>query len=243
MAWIWLGSAIFLAYGIEAMTGFGSIVLALSMGALVFDLQSLVPMMVTLNILMTAPLTFRHRQHIQWPLLLRRVLPLMLAGTAVGVYLSPLVPAVWSKLLFALLIVWFSARAIRHTQAPQLQPVRRDITIAGAGITHGLFASGGPLLVYAIARLGLNKAQFRATLLTVWLTLNSGMTLWFLSRGVLAQQAHNILLMVPCVIAGALLGNALHHKINEAHFLRVVFTLLLLVGLLLAGTSLRTLLQ
>lgn len=243
MAWVWLGSAIFLAYGIEAMTGFGSIVLALSMGALVFDLQTLVPMMVTLNILMTAPLTFRHRQHIQWPLLLQRVLPLMLAGTAVGIYLTPLVPAAWSKLLFALLIIWFAARAVLQKQPPQMIPLRRDLTIAGAGVTHGLFASGGPMLVYAIARLGLNKAQFRATLLTVWLTLNSGMTLWFFSNGALAQQAHNILLMVPCVIAGALLGNALHHKINEAHFLRVVFALLLIVGFLLAGTSLRNLLQ
>ena len=32
--WMWLGLCIFIAFGIEAITGFGSIVIALSLGAL-----------------------------------------------------------------------------------------------------------------------------------------------------------------------------------------------------------------
>ena len=34
----------------------------------------------------------------------------------------------------------------------------------GAGISHGLFASGGPLLVFALAGTHLDKARLRATL-------------------------------------------------------------------------------
>ena len=242
MAWLWVGFAVMMAYGIEAMTGFGSIVLALSLSALVFDLQSLVPVMVTLNILMTGPLVIRHRAHIQWPLLLTRVLPLMLAGTATGIIITPYVPGAWAKFLFALLIIWFALRALLQQQPPAMLPLRRDITITGAGITHGLFASGGPLLVYAIARLGLNKSQFRATLLTVWLTLNASMTLWFFFSGRLQQHYQHILWLIPCVAVGALAGNALHHKINETVFLRVVFMLLLVVGGILAALSLPVLL-
>ena len=242
MAWLWVGFAVMMAYGIEAMTGFGSIVLALSLSALVFDLQSLVPVMVTLNILMTGPLVIRHRAHIQWPLLLTRILPLMLTGTAIGIMITPYVPGAWAKFLFALLIIWFALRAVLQQQPPAMPPLRRDITIGGAGITHGLFASGGPLLVYAIARLGLNKSQFRATLLTVWLTLNASMTLWFFISGRLQQHYQHILWLIPCVVVGALAGNALHHKINEAVFLRVVFMLLLVVGGILAALSLPALL-
>ncbi|WP_416305374.1 sulfite exporter TauE/SafE family protein [Neptunicella sp. SCSIO 80796] len=237
MAWIWIGFCIFFAFSVEAMTGFGSIVLALSLGALVMDIPTLVPLLVALNILMTAPLTLHYRQHIQFSILLKRVLPCMLIGTLLGVYLTPQVPATLAKLLFALLIIWFSARALLRKQAPPLNEIKRNMTMTAAGVTHGLFASGGPLLVYALARSQLGKMEFRATLLTVWLTLNSLLTCWFIWHGELQGQASRLLTLVPCVLAGAVVGNILHHKINEGLFLRLVFGLLLIVGLLLAATS------
>ncbi|WP_459782447.1 hypothetical protein, partial [Photobacterium sp. R1] len=92
MTLVWLGLAIILAFGIEAMTGFGSIVLALSLGALVMDIESLVHILVPLNLLMTAPLAWKLRQHIQVSFLLRTVLPMMLAGTAIGVLMTPYLP-------------------------------------------------------------------------------------------------------------------------------------------------------
>ncbi|MGH8433264.1 MAG: sulfite exporter TauE/SafE family protein, partial [Pseudomonas sp.] len=41
--WLWLGAGIFLAYTLEAMTGFGSVVIALSLGALVLPIKELLP--------------------------------------------------------------------------------------------------------------------------------------------------------------------------------------------------------
>ncbi len=39
--WIWLGVFILLAYTIEAITGFGSIVIALSLGALLLPIPAM----------------------------------------------------------------------------------------------------------------------------------------------------------------------------------------------------------
>lgn len=237
MAWIWIGCCIIFAFGIEAMTGFGSIVLALSLGALVMDIPTLVPLLVPLNILMTAPLTYRYRQHIQFTLLLTRVLPCMVLGTLIGVLLTPYIPAALAKLLFAILIIWFSARALLRKSPPPLNEKKRNLTMTAAGITHGLFASGGPLLVYALARSQLGKVEFRATLLCVWLSLNGLLTGWFIWHGELSNQLERLLMLAPCVLIGALLGNALHHKVQEGVFLRLVFGLLLVVGVLLTVSS------
>ncbi|MFC7001464.1 TSUP family transporter [Pseudobowmanella zhangzhouensis] len=182
MMW-WLMICIVFAFGVEAMTGFGSIVLALSLGALVYSIPELVTLLVPLNLVMTLPLCIRLRQHIQWRLLLTRLLPLMAVGTLLGQALLPWVNPDWLKLVFAMLITWFALRALLKSQALALPTGIANGLITLAGVTHGLFASGGPLLVYALARSQLPKAQFRATLLFVWLCLNSVLSLWFLFSG------------------------------------------------------------
>ena len=233
MTFIVVAIGVFIAFTIEAMTGFGSIVIALSIGALVMDIPVLVQWLVPLNILMTAPLVWRLRSHIAGSFLLTQVLPFMALGTLVGVLLTGQLPELYSKGLFALLICWFALRSLAQMQATEHSSATRGILVFSAGITHGLFASGGPLLVYACAKSGLDKTQFRATLLSVWLTLNGALTIWFVISGTLQQQASHILLLVPIVLVGALLGNFLHHKVSQQQFTRVVFSVLLVVGGLL----------
>lgn len=233
MSFVVVALGVLIAFTIEAMTGFGSIVLALSIGALVMDISLLVQWLVPLNILMTAPLVWRLRRHIAGGFLLKQVLPLMALGTFAGVLVTGHLPELFSKALFALLICWFAARSLAQMQSSAHGWVSRSALIFSAGITHGLFASGGPLLVYACAKTKLDKTQFRATLLSVWLTLNGALTLWFAVSGKLQQQLNHIVLLVPFVALGALLGNFLHHKVSQQQFSRIVFSVLLLVGALL----------
>lgn len=238
MTFLVVAIGVFIAFTIEAMTGFGSIVVALSIGALVMDISVLVQWLVPLNILMTAPLVWKLRRHVARGFLLTQVLPFMALGTLMGVLLTGQLPDLYSKGLFALLICWFAARSLWQVQATNHGSILRSVLIFFAGITHGLFASGGPLLVYACAKSGLDKTQFRATLLSVWLTLNGALTLWFAISGTLQQQASYILMLVPAVFIGALLGNFLHHKVSQQQFTRIVFSVLLLVGgLLLVKTA------
>jgi len=53
----------------------------------------------------------------------------------------------------------------------------------------------------------------------------------------LISQVQHIGFLVPCVAIGAWLGNVLHHKVNQAHFTRIVFITLLVVGFLLLGKT------
>jgi hypothetical protein len=45
----------------------------------------------------------------------------------------------------------------------------------GAGLVHGMYTTGGPLLVYALGREGLSKHVFRSTVTAVWLVFNVGL--------------------------------------------------------------------
>ena len=236
--WLLLGAFILLAYMVEAATGFGSIVIALSLGALLLPIPELLPVLVPLNIFQSGYLTFRHRARIHLPTLFGLILPLMAAGTALGYLLRPFLDGALLKPLFGLLVVWFATRelwrmlrggqAARHGRA-----VTRGLMLA-AGVTHGLFASGGPLLVYGLAGTPLDKARLRATLIAVWLSLNGMLTVIFLFDGSLVPNLPRIATYLPVVLVGLVAGEWLHGRIDEMRFRQLVFALLAITGVLLA---------
>ncbi len=240
--WIWLGLFIFLAFGIEAITGFGSIVIALSLGALLLPINSMLPVLVPLNIVMTGFLLLRHYRHIHWPTLLRLILPLMAGGTLAGYFMRPWLGDEVLQGFFGALVLWFAARELwkvyRGIRATRHHRLWTASWMLSAGITHGLFASGGPLLVYALSGVQLDKAAFRATLITVWFSLNSLLTLVFAFDGSLLPALPRVGAMLPALIAGVLIGELLHHRVNEEKFRVVVYGLLLLTGGLLVTTAL-----
>ncbi len=235
--WLWLGLCILLAYTVEAVTGFGSIVIALSLGALLLPIPELLPVLVPLNIAMSGYLSIRHRAHIHWPTLLKLILPLMALGTLCGYWLRPSLGSAVLQTLFGVLIVWFAGRELwrlRGAATPAGHaPTTTGALMLAAGVTHGLFASGGPLLVYALAGNRLNKSELRATLIAVWFSLNGLLTLIFLADGSLLPALPRLLTYLPIVVVGVIIGERLHRRIDERQFRRLVFALLALTGLIL----------
>ncbi|RRV39850.1 sulfite exporter TauE/SafE family protein [Pseudomonas sp. o96-267] len=232
-----LGGFILLAYTLEAVTGFGSVVIALSLGALLLPIDQLLPILVPLNICMTGYLVHRHWRQIDHRLLLGTLLPGMLIGTLLGYWLLPYLDTHALKVGFGALIIWFAGRELWRLRRVSALPQRptwltRLITLA-AGLSHGLFASGGPLLVYGLAGTQLDKARLRATLVTVWFTLNSLLTLAFLLDGRLLPALPQVLTYAPLLLLGVWLGERLHRRFDERHFRLAIYILLLVTGILL----------
>ncbi|WP_411745171.1 sulfite exporter TauE/SafE family protein [Reinekea sp.] len=235
----WLALAIALAWTIEAATGFGSIVIALSIAALFLPIEQVVPILVVLNITMTIPMVIKYRDQIDWPILLKSILPLMSAGAITALLLAPYVDGRWLPIGFALLVLWFSSRSLlmllkTSTSPKPNRPWQTKSLIFLAGITHGLYASGGPLLVYSLSGSRLSKSQFRTTLITVWASLNTLMAIWFIATDTMTKSTWvSILVLIPIVFIGARLGAWLHHKVDEQKFKLMVAVLLVLTSILL----------
>jgi uncharacterized membrane protein YfcA len=226
-----------MAFTLEAITGFGSTVIALSLGALLVPINSLLPILVPLGLVLSGSMAWRYRLLIDWSLLLRTVLPGMLMGTIVGYALIPYLNGALMKQLFGLIIIWFAASELWRSRlniGSRSKPmwfVR--FLILAAGMSHGLFASGGPLLVYSLVGLPLDKLRFRATLATVWFTLNFLLSSIYLMDGQLLPALPMVASYLPLLLLGLWIGERLHHRVDEQQFRKAIFSLLLVTGSLL----------
>jgi uncharacterized membrane protein YfcA len=99
------------------------------------------------------------------------------------------------------------------------------------GIVHGALAVGGPLVVLYSAGKISDKGQFRATMCLLWSTLNSILMIqFFFEKKLTMEIGRDLPVLLLFLIAGIFAGEAIHKKINEALFKKIVFISLFLVG-------------
>jgi uncharacterized protein len=81
---LFLAAIAFFSYAAQSISGFGSTVVAVTLGAHFFPLPVLIPSLVFLDMLLNGYLTYRYAGHIQHRLLWTRIIPFMAAGVAAG---------------------------------------------------------------------------------------------------------------------------------------------------------------
>ena len=230
-----LAAIIWLAYTAQAITGFGSTVVSITLAALFLPVAVVMPIAVALNLPFCGWLVWRNRHEVDGNLLKRQVLPLMLAGLAVGAVLGW-----WLKGLdlsrplgalvlgCALLDLW---RLYHREEAPPKAAVRNGLLLT-SGFAQGFAASGGPLLAAALAGSGLPKARLRASLSVVWLITNTALMLGYVfTARYSASMGLTTLALLPVMAAALVTGDWLHHRVSERQF-RLLVDLLLLASAL-----------
>jgi uncharacterized membrane protein YfcA len=99
---------------------------------------------------------------------------------------------------------------------------------------HGVFGTGGPLVVFYASREIGSKAAFRATLSILWLLLNIILIgAWIAEGGFEAYPIKTAALMLPAVAVGIGAGEIIHGRVNERIFKIAVQLVLVVVGVLL----------
>ena len=100
-----------------------------------------------------------------------------------------------------------------------------------AGIVHGIFVCGGPLLIsYLIKRID-DKTVFRATISTVWIVLNAIILADDIRNGYFTQTLLPVVLIaVPLLFVGMMIGTALYKRMNQTLFMILTYVLLFISG-------------
>ncbi|HVV83392.1 MAG TPA: TSUP family transporter [Kofleriaceae bacterium] len=255
---------------VEAVAGFGGTIVALSMGARWFGIETLLAWFLPLNLGLSTALALRGRTAIAHRMLARRILPAVLAGIAAGTALALVIDAGAARGIFAALVILVGAAelavsvrvSVRRRTAPSprpearapvdgpgqpaveptaaMRPAIQNVLLAGAGVVHGVFATGGPLAVAVIGRMLPQKTALRSTLAVMWLVLNVIVCVRLVAGGHL--DAHSLavsLRLAPAMAAGMLTGDLVHRRVGEERFRIVVAVLLLATGGLLLQASLR----
>jgi uncharacterized membrane protein YfcA len=140
------------------------------------------------------------------------------------------------KRLFGLLVTALSmrelSRLLRNRQSQiALSKIKARACMVLAGIIHGIYASGGPLLIYAVSKVDMPKSVFRSTLGSVWFIFSVILTAsYFISGKFTALSIKFILALLPMILIGILLGEWLHQRIDEHRFKIFVFAVLFFAG-------------
>jgi uncharacterized membrane protein YfcA len=196
------------------------------------------------NIGLSAWIVFRNMRAVDLRLLATRIVPLMVAGMGLGAWVASSVSDGRLKLAFGILVVLLAAMQLWTSRAGAENGGGSVLAGPGAlvagGVIHGIYACGGPLVVYYATRVLEDKARFRATLSALWLTLNAVLLASYLVRGTLTPSSlgTSAILVAP-LIAGSFVGDWIHHRVAATTFRRGVNVLLLAASLSLAASTLR----
>lgn len=235
------GLVVFATHALEAITGFGCTVLALPFITALFGLKEGVMTLTILAWLLAIYIVATKRKDIAW----RQfgvIVAFVIAGLPIGMYLFRHVdPAPLKKVLAAFIILASSLQLLAFA-APKLagrklpRPLGFALLFLG-GIVHGMFSSGGPLVVLYASQALPEKGKFRATLCLLWATLNSIIIgSYIASSSIHAADAERTAWMLPFLALGIVAGEWAHKKVKAEAFKLIVFSMLLVTGVIMLFT-------
>lgn len=244
MIWATLGVIVAFAFTVETIAGFGATVISVSLAANLMPLDQLLPIVVPLNVALSAYLVGRHARHVDRGVLVRRFLPSFGIGMPIGLALFNFLPGVALKLLLGAFLCVFAPLELRRltrrggADGKPVAGAAQAALLGAAGVIHGALSTGGPLVVYWAARAIPDKAAFRATLSALWLATGLILVANYTAMGLVNGEslARSALLFVS-VFVGIGAGEWLHARVSETRFRVLAYSLLLLTGITLVVTN------
>lgn len=235
MILVLLGCIALIAFVTEGAIGFGGTVIAASIGAQLLPLEELLPAFVPVNMALSAWLLASGAGAVQWRFLLREIAPAVVVGAAAGLMLFHLPEKAALAFGFGVFVTGLAALQLIRPATRDLPPTWRYGLLGLGGIAHGLFGTGGPMIVYVTRRRIDDKRAFRATLALLWLSLNTALLVNFASLGLYTRDTFETGAAIAlAVVPGLVIGERIHRALDPARFERVVWVLLLVAGAALA---------
>ncbi len=224
---------VFMANIVEGITGFAGTMLAMPVSMLLIGVEeakvvlNIVAIIVSLNIAARSWREMNRKEVV-------KITGFMLIGIVVGIYLFSVLPSGVLMKIYGALIICVAIRGLAVKKEMKISDGGLIGVLFLAGVIHGMFLSGGALLViYAVNALK-EKSVIRATLAPVWIILN---TLMLIQGGVSGQVTGKMMgLTGVCVIpvfAAIIIGNALHKRIRQEVFVKLTYVLLVVSGITL----------
>lgn len=162
---------LFIANVIQAITGFAGTVLAMpaSMFLLGVDNAKVVLNVIALLSGLLLPISVIRG-------LIKKLLKIcvfMLIGMAVGILLCKVISSNSLLIIYGIIIIVIAGKNLLFHKEHKLPQAFLIAILIIAGIIHGMFVSGGALLVVYATQVLKDKEEFRATVAPVWIVLNS----------------------------------------------------------------------
>lgn len=221
---------LFLSNTVQTITGFAGTLLAMPFSIRVIGVQDAKTVLNVFTMLACGIVAYQNRSRINFRILAKMIAG-MLGGMVVGVWLFEYLPTEILLTIYAWLIIGIALKKMFWRKETSLPKWMTILILPAAGIIHGMFLSGGALLVVYAVSVMEDKDEFRATIAPVWVVLNA--VLVFVHAG---QKCYTpsvfrmILCSIVTLVLSYLLGNYLYKKISRIWFMRITYVLLLISG-------------
>ncbi len=223
---------LFAANTVQTITGFAGNLLAMPSSVLLVGYENAKTVLNVFTLIVCAWITLKNRKYLQLKILLKMVF-FMLIGMYIGIKIVKVFNLEILLYIYGIMIIAIGIKKLFIKKEIILPKWTMLFVLLAAGIIHGMFVSGGALLViYAVWAMP-DKDEFRATVSPVWVVL--GIILMFSHYKEGYYTGENIILilmsMVP-LVASIKLGNMLYNKINQKIFLKIIYVLFIISGIL-----------
>ncbi len=155
-------------------------------------------------------------------------------GIIIGLYLFYIIPSEILMKIYGIFVIVVAIKGLFSKREIKFSSFALFLILLSSGIIHGLFLSGGALVVlYAISVLK-DKTIIRATLAPVWILLNTSVLVQDIARGNINIEVVKLFLYtIPILVVCVFLGNYLHYKLNQRTFIKLTYMLIVISGSLL----------
>lgn len=231
---------VFLTNIIQGITGFAGTMLAMPPSVMLVGFDTAKPILNALGLLSGIYIVAANRKSVNKKEFLKIVAVMsvgMIAGFALRRVLSGR-----ERVLYILLgaVVIFTALSgiyksfLRKGGEHGHGKAMSALLLTAAGVTHGMFVCGGPLLVSYMTGKVSDKQEFRATLSACWIVLNGIILADDIRTGLWSRELI-LLFCISAVIlfAAMFIGSELCKKMSRGLFMKITYVLLIVSGALL----------
>ncbi len=237
--WLVVALAVFFAYIVFGMTGFGAATLLIPGLSFVLPIKLVVPLVGVLGFLAAITLSLKERRFTAK----REILPMipgMVLGVAVGVHYLVRLPSHWLLVGLGVVVLGFGLNGLRGDFAGRTvsRKLAFPVGLVG-GVVGGLFGTEGSVFVMYLSRRVPGKFELRATIATVFILSGAARIVGYTVEG-LFRQHHLLewaLALYPCMLSGIFVGNRLHRSLPVQQIRAGVQVLLIVSGLSILGHS------
>lgn len=226
---------------IQGITGFAGTILAMPPSIILVGYEVAKPVLNVLGFLAGVWIFLGKRKHVSWREVIKIII-FMACGMFIAILIRPLFIG-REKILYIILglfVIYLGAKGTiqilmkdREVKTGNKNIAFLDyIVLAIAGIAHGLFVSGGPLLIGYLSRKIDDKVSFRATISTVWVVLNFLILLDDINQGLWSMELIKIqAISIPFFIGGMYIGGKLYSRMSQRLFMGLTYVLLIISGI------------
>lgn len=237
---------------IQGITGFAGTILAMPFSVRLVGMDTAVPVLNLLGLLSGIYVFAGNYKKVNWRILRHIVIVMglsLVAGIQIKIILSGnprLLYLILGTVVLTIAVTGLCKTAIasrtkqsanKHVYSRTVKLLREIALTAlliAAGIVHGMYVCGGPLLISYLTRKLPEKNAFRATISTVWIFLNGMLLFSHILSGYWTPSAiRSGAVSIPFLLGSMFIGGRLYRHMSQEFFIFLTYVLLLIAGLTL----------